>query len=212
MMRGFAIASLFLLARPSLLVAQEILYPLCNVALHEERLELADFELDADVARSNVAAFGEIFRLIEGLWKADAIDRMSYLRAKYDYDAATLTLEQNDLILARQQALVEQYRLVCDDRAAEEKRREIERANHRYRRADCDQLAKSVEVAQVNLTFNREILASVLDLRKGQVATREDVILAELDVAREETRLTDAKRRTESGRRDLAELKEKQAP
>ena len=45
------------------------------------------------------------------MWKAEAIDRMSYLEAKYDYDAAKLALDRARLILDRQQVLLRQYRL-----------------------------------------------------------------------------------------------------
>ena len=43
------------------------------------------------------------------------------------------------------------------------------------------------------------------DLRAGEVATRQDVILAELDVEQEEKRLADAKRRVEDCRRELGQ-------
>ena len=54
----------------------------------------------------------------------------------------------------------------------------------------------AVEVATVNLEFNLEWLASVNDLRAGDVATIQDVIQAELDVALERKRLADAQART----------------
>ena len=52
-------------------------FPNCNVVLQEERREREDAELELDVARSDVAAYGQIYGLIEGLWKADAIERMT---------------------------------------------------------------------------------------------------------------------------------------
>jgi len=71
----------------------------------------------------------------------DAIARMTYLEAKYDRDAARLALERADLVLQRQEALIEQYRIVCEDRAdgeaAEEAARRIDRAHGRYRKAHC---------------------------------------------------------------------------
>jgi hypothetical protein len=189
--------------------AQKMPLPLCDLAVHEEQVELEDVKLEVELARASVAAFGEIFKLIDGLWKADAIDRMSFLRGKYDYDAAKLTLERNDLLLRRQEALLEQYTLVCEgfakDDDSKERRQAIERAHQRYRRADCDQQAKAIEVARVNLEFRREYLQSVLDLRAGEVATRQQVILAELDVEQEEQRLADAEKRVAACRRLLGD-------
>ena len=196
--------------------AGELRFPACDVALHEERSEREDAELELDVARSDVAAYGEIYGLIEGLWKADAIQRMSYLRGKYDYDSAKLTLEQAELIVARERAEELQYRLICGappaPASAAERERALAKAGRDYRDADCDQHAKAVEVAKVNLEFNRQFLASVLDLRAGDVATRQEVILAELDVAREEKRLADAERRTAACRRELGRTQAAEAP
>ena len=79
----------------------------------------------------------------------------------------------------------------------------IDAAHRRYREADCEIRSKDIEVAEVNLTFNREWLASILDLREGDVATRQDVILAELDVEREEKRLAWGKQRAAACRREL---------
>lgn len=176
--------------------AQETRPLLCDLVIHAERAELEDARLETELARSSVAAFGEVFRLIDGLWKIEAIDRMSFLRAKHDYDAAKLGLERADLLLKRQQALIEQYELVCD-RSAAERSKALARAHERYLRADCDQQVKAAEAAKVNLEFRRAYLASILDLRSGDVATRQQVILAELDVELEEHRLADALRRVE---------------
>jgi hypothetical protein len=66
-------------------------------------------------------------------------------------------------------------------------------------------MAKAIEVAKTNLTFNRRWLASIRDLRT-QVSTRQDVILAELNVRHEEQRRDDAQRRTEACRAELAAL------
>jgi outer membrane protein TolC len=181
--------------------AQEPQQTLCRLLIFEEQVQFEDAALDVDLARADFAAYEEIYALIRGLWEADAIPRMSYLKGKYDYDAARLDLERADLILERQEALVEQYRLSCEGKS----RAAIDKAHQRYRKASCDEQAKAIEVATVDLEFNRWYLESVRNLRAAEVATRPDVILAELDVRREERRLADAERRTDACRRAVGE-------
>jgi hypothetical protein len=176
--------------------------------IHDERIQLEDAVLTAELARSGFAAREKIYKLIKGLWDADVVERMVYLKAKYDHDSHKLALERADLALEERQALIEQYELVC----AGKSRREIEAARLRYRKAHCAEQAKAIEVAEVDLEFNRQMLESVRSLFAGEVATKTDVILAELDVELEEERLADAKRRTELCRRELARPADQQQP
>jgi len=182
------------------LLADEAEHPLCPTLIHEERIELEDAVLTAELARSRFVAHEKIYRLIKGLWDADAVERMVYLEAKYDHDSYKLALERADLALEKQRALIEQYELACGGKG----RREIEAARLRYRKAHCAEQAKAVEVAEVNLEFNEELLDSVRNLFASEVATKTDVILAELDVELERERAADAKRRTELCRQALA--------
>lgn len=188
--------------------AQELSGPVCEVVIYDETSELEEFMLEVDLARSNVAAYERIFKMIEGLWEGKTIPRMDYIEAKYDLDAAKLTLEKAALMLERQKSLVEQYSLICY--GAESEGDSLERAIRkeyvRYRRADCDALAKGIEVAENNLEFNREYLEQILKLRKENYATNTQVVLAELDVELEEKSLADARRRTAVCRDELADL------
>ena len=202
---GILLVVTSVLAWPPALHAETHPDPFCRLMLREESIELQDTELEVELARSAFASFEEVFRLVESLWQGDAIDRMAYLRAKYDRDAAKLDLERADLILLRQTALIGQLQRACEGPPDDKRTDEIDRVHLEYRRADCDQIAKAIEVAKTSLTFNRQWLASVLDLRE-QVSTRQDVILAELNVLQEEQRRDDALRRTEACRAELAEL------
>lgn len=187
--------------------AAEIYPPLCDLVIHQERLDLEEYRLLLDLARSDFAAYEEIFGLIEALWREDAIERMVYVEAKYDRDSARLALESADLVVERQQALIEQYRLACDGtsfRKAGERSRVMQRALQRYRKSHCDSLAKNAQSARLQLEFQRELLANVRDLRENNVATRPQLILAELEVRKEEQRLADATRREQACRATLA--------
>ncbi len=187
--------------------AQTIPLAFCELVLHEERLELKDWELELNLARSDFAAFEKIFKLIDELWKDKVIERMAYLGSKHDRDAAKLALERADLIVDRQEALIEQYRLVCETLVSgdtvEARSRDVQQAHLRYHKAHCDSLSKAVEVAEVNLDFDRLLMTSIIELRAAQAAARQDVILAARDVEMQEKRLEDAKRRVEACRHDL---------
>jgi hypothetical protein len=177
----------------------------CTALLEDERAQMADYELEVELAQSKLAAFEKIYELIDSLRKQEAIEKMTWLKAQHDRDAARLGLERARLILARQQSHIERIRLGCaapdGDRA-----RKIREAHRSYLEADCDQMAKAIEVAQVSLEFNREWLASIRELREGSTATAtaQDVILAELDVKLEEQRLADARARTDACRKRMA--------
>jgi len=207
---------LLTLAATGATVAEHPADPLCPLVLHEERQDLEETRLALNLARSNIAAFEEIFALIDGLFENDAIDRMTWLRAKHDRDSARLALERAELALARQGALLDQYRLFCEARDANgitaERRRAIADAHARYRRADCDQQAKAIAIAENDLEFSRQWLAGILDLRDAEVTTRQDVILAERDVELEEKRLADARRRTGTCRGALGDAVREPVP
>ena len=185
--------------------SQDLSGPVCEVMIYDENGELEDSRIDVDLDKSSYEAYQKIFKMIEGLWEGKTIPRMDYIKAKYDQDAAKLELERSRFVLERQAALVEQYRLICDE-SVPERSEAIREAYLRYRRADCDSKAKSIEVAATNLEYNREYLKSILDLKKEKFATDVQVVLAELDVEREEKSLTDAQRRTEECRSGLVGL------
>lgn len=203
---SISLAVFILLCGRGLTAAQGLPTAACDLMIHEEQSEFESAELAVSLARSNFAAYERIMVMIEGLWQAQAINRMTYIEAKYDRDAAKLALEEADLLLQRQSALVEQLRLICGSGGTKDDRRamKIREVWLRYRKADCDSLAKAAEVAATNLEFNRELLTSVLNLRENNVATKPDVILAELAVEREEKSLADAKRRAEACRAELS--------
>ena len=196
-----------LLGAFQLLVAEDPSHPLCRLLLQEERSERDDLELDVELAGTELVAAEEIFGLLDRLWKEDAVERILYLAGKHDRDAAKLEREHRTLLLERQDALIEQYRLLCDlpsGEIAEEKRSAVDRTYLRYLSLDCDRLAKEVAIAQIDLAYRQEVLESVRDLRKNDVATRQDVVLAERNVELARKRNEQGGRRVEACRRELA--------
>ncbi len=188
--------------------AAETFEGICDIVVHDAQQDLEDARLAVDLARSDYAAFEEVFKLIDGLWQADAIEELAYLEGRYERDSARLDLERADLVLERQLALVDSYRLACGvGEPSTGDRESLKQVFRRYQLADCDQQAKAVEVATNDLEFSQVMRASVLALRQGQVATRQDVIFAERDVDREEKNLADARARTTSCRARLADRK-----
>lgn len=183
-------------------------HPLCRFATHEEQVELEEQQLLADLAASTAKAAEEIFSLVEDLWEHNAIERLAYLGFKHDRDIARLELERQGRLLERQTSVVEQYRLQCAAFAAGtstgDQRRTIEAVYLEYSRADCAALEVEVEIGRVDTAFRVEMLESVRDLRAGDVATRQDVIVAIRDLEMARKRLDSATLRTEACRRKTA--------
>jgi hypothetical protein len=202
---------MFLIAGSIMYVrAQDLSAPFCEAAIYEEMTELEDARNATSLNQSTFAAYEKIFGMIKRLREAQTIPEMDYIKAKYDRDASKLSLEQADLILERQSALVEQYRLICYKPSADKENGDrasaIRKAYLQYRRADCNSLAKGIEIAANNLEYNREYLKKISKLRDEKFANNTQVIMAELDVEHEEKNLADAKNRAGVCRAELLKL------
>ena len=162
----------------------------CDVLIADERVQLADFALEVRLAEARLSSFEQIYALIDGLWQREAIERMVWLEAKYERDAARVALERAGLVLERQQFLVERLAGTCRSKGSAEARKG-------YRALQCAQLERAVAEAAIDLEFQREWLASVRRLREGSAATAtaQDVIRAQLEVRLCEIRLEDARTR-----------------
>ncbi len=169
-----------------LATADEATHPICPLVLHQERVDHEERELAVDLAVSRLAASDSIFTLVDQLWENDAVERMVYLAAKHDRDVAEIRVKRQRLLLKRQEAEVEQYASVCSPMNSEEtaadRRARRDAAHRQYLQVDCHRIGKDLAIAEVDLTYRSELLASVRDLRKHEVATRLDVIRAERDL------------------------------
>lgn len=189
--------------------AETILRADCRVVLEEERQERDAAVLQLDLARSELVAAEEVFGLLDRLWKNDATERLRYLSGKHQRDRASISVERLEQLLTQQEALIEQYRLICD--AAEsgaqsgDERRAIDRAWQRYRRAECEGYGREIALAEVDLAYHLEVLASFRDLREHDVATRQDIVYSERDVEMSRKELAQAKRLVEGCRQELGE-------
>jgi hypothetical protein len=181
---------------------------ICPLVLQEERNELEDLRLNAALIETELVAAEQIFELLDGLWKADAVARLIYLTGKHDRDAAKLRKERATLLVAREEALMEQLDLLCTEQSADDlsaaQRERYDRAHAAYLKADCDRRATEVALAEVDLAYRQELLDSALDLRENDVATRQDVIRAERDVAMARKRLDEGNRRVNRCQKGLS--------
>jgi hypothetical protein len=191
--------------------AETILRADCRIVLEEERQERDAVSLSLDLARSELVAAEEVYGLLARLWEDDAVERLRYLTGQHQRNVAAIGVERLEQILAQQEAVIEQYRLICDAEKSgprsEEQRRAIDRAWQRYRRAQCETRVRELALAEVNLAYDLEVLASFRDLRAHDVATRQDIVYSERDVEMSRKELAQAKRLVETCRQDLGEAK-----
>ena len=167
-------------------LAQDGFAALCPFFVQETQNDLDDLELAIQLDETRLLLAEEIFVLLDGLWRNDAVERLTYLEGKHHRDVAEVSLERARQRLVRQHAVVEQYRLVCSAAFAKErapaKQRALERAYQRYLEADCEVRALDVAVVEVNLGHHQENLKSMLELRANEIASHLRVLLAERDV------------------------------
>ena len=171
---------------------------LCSIVRHQQQIHLEQAQLAARLAESRSAAADAIFALVDELRANDAVEPMVHLRAKFDRDSTVVEQKRQALLVKRQEAEVERYRLLC------ESPREGNAAAHRreavrlYRLADCHRIGKLLALAELELAYRQELLTSVRELRAGSVATQQDLIRAERDVELAQLRVTHHRPRVEA--------------
>ncbi len=201
--RRFSTTALFalscLLLGPFPIAAQHGLDELCPLLLFERETELDDLELAIQLDETQLALAEEIFVQKEGLWKNDTVESLIYLESKHHRDLAEVSLERARRRLERQEAVVEQYRLVCfapsAGESAPDQTRAIEEAYQRYLRADCEVRVLDVAVVEVNLGHHQENLKGALNMQRNDIVSREQVMFAERDVEMMLTQLEKARQR-----------------
>jgi len=202
----FVTISGMLILGPGAAAEETILRADCRLVLEEERQERDAVALELDLARSEFVAAEEVFGLLDQLWKSDATERLRYLSGKHQRDRAAIGVERLGHRLEQQEALIEQYGLICDAGGSkaptEEERNAIDRAWGRYRVAECKARARDVAMAEVDLAYRLEVLASFRDLREHDVATRQDIVYSERDVEMARKQLAQAKRLVETCERE----------
>lgn len=167
-------------------VAQDGFSGLCPLFLQQQQTKLEDLELAIQMDETLMEVAEEIFVLVDGLWQNDLFERLPYLGVKHRRDVADISLQQARRRLGRQQAAVEQYRLACSAPPAQEQtsgdRRALEEAYERYLDSDCEVRALDVAAFEVDFEYHQELLNSALDLRRSDIASRQQVLFAERDV------------------------------
>jgi hypothetical protein len=168
--------------------AGEVDRSVCAFVLYQERDDLKESELAVDIAESHLVAAKSIFDVTDALWKQDLTERFRYLTDKHRKDVAVLDVTRQELLLERQEAFVEQLEILCSspDKQDDAGR---EAAHRRYVQADCQRIEKDLAIAEIDLVYLSEFLANVRDLRENDVATHEQVALAEADVEKTRKRV-----------------------
>ncbi|NIM00582.1 MAG: hypothetical protein GTN89_06885 [Acidobacteria bacterium] len=161
--------------------ADMVEHPLCPIVQHQIQVNLEDRESDVALAESRLEATRAIFDMAEKLNKDGLIERIRYLAFKYENDTATIDLERRRLLLERHKAQRDIYVAFCSH-SGDERRTRIQAAQRRYEQTDCRRLGEDLAIAEIDLAYQKEVLTSVKDLRENNVATLDEVILAELDV------------------------------
>lgn len=167
-----------LLAAPA--AAAPISEDICTFLLHEATLDREDQALQVALALTRRRAAEDIFKMLDGLWRNDALPRLVHLRGKYDEDIARLEVTRQQILLRRQESVVEFFRDLCSSpEAGSGASGPLPDA---YLQADCDARGIAAEIAAVELAFREALLESYRDLQREDVASRSDVILQERDV------------------------------
>ncbi len=199
-----ALMGLLLVPLPAL--TQDGFAALCPFFVQKNQDELDNLELAVELDETRLLLAQEIFVLLDGLWKNDAVERLTYLEGKHHRDAAEVTLERARQRVVRQHAVMEQYRLGCSagfaDEHAPQSQPALERAFQNYVEADCEVRALDVAVVEVNLEHHQENLKSILELRASEIASRLQVLLAERDVELMLKELAQARQRRCLGHHD----------
>ncbi len=198
---GLTVSILCAVVVTGVATADETVPAICPLILHQERVDGEERELAVELAESRLTAATASFTLVEELLENDAVERMVYLTVKHDHDVAEIELKRQRLLLKRKEAEIDQYASVCSPAGSDEteadRRAGFDDARRRYLQADCHRIGKELAIAEVDLAYRSEVLASVRDLRKHAVATRQDVIRAELDVDMARKRVEDQRRRVQ---------------
>lgn len=189
------------------LFANDELQQVCRLVLHEETNDRDDLALELDIARIQVQATGDVFALVDKLWKENATELLLYLGYKRNRDLALVDEKRAELVLERQEALLEESRLLCQTagsgESTEKRRSAIGKAHDRYRTLDCERLAKRVEMAKVELDYAERVRDAYIDLRQYAAAAPIEVMEWNYEVAVAKEKLAHAKRRAATCRAAL---------
>ena len=185
--------------------ADEMTHPICSLVIHDERRELEVLRLAIALSETRLAAAEEIHTLLDKLWKKNAVARLGYLEAMHDRDVARLRKERAILRLERQEGVIGQYEAVCSSPTggASRQRDRTREAYEAYGRVHCGVLDKNAAIADADLIYDKELLASVLDLRANNVATEQAVIRARRDVEMDHQRIESMRRQAEACRQEF---------
>lgn len=178
-----ALGALMLIPRGA--AAQVSLEELCTVLRDQERVELEDLEVAVQVHREEALLAEDLFEMADRLWNADLLGTAELLGAEYDRDAAHVVLELAQREVDRQQAVLDQYQLVCSTPSTQEDPLALstmEQARERYLAADCAVRELEVALGEIDLEYQDEALTRSRELLEHDIVTRRQALFPERDL------------------------------
>ncbi len=179
---------------------------LCPLVEYESRRELEDHRMELELLRIEYRARSQVFEMVDQLWAAHAIEQELYLDYKRLRDRTKLGIARLVALVSRQESAVEQYTLACSPlrgRSVDGLPAKIAELQARYRRLDCEVLARDADVAQVDYEFDREILEATRKLNKRDIKSKYELVVDEFDLGQSKARLESHRRRARECRKRL---------
>ena len=181
---------------------------LCPLVEHERQRALDDARLELDLVKNEFRSRSNVFDMVEDLWEVRSIEREVYLDYKRLRDRTGVRIKQVQSQIAQQQAIAEQYEIVCGRlRGApqpEDPAARLATLQGEYRRLDCEILKWDAEIAKIDHDVYAEIVEASRTMSENEIKSRYELILDEYDLVQSQARLEGYRRRARECRAKLA--------
>ncbi len=181
---------------------------LCPLLEHERQRALDDARLELELVKNEFQSRSDVFDMVEELWRVRSIERETYLDYKRLRDRTGVRIKRVQSQIAQQQAIAEQYELVCGRlRGAaqpEDPAARLATLQAEYRRLDCELLKWDAEIARVDHDVYAEIVEASRTMSESEIKSRFELILDEYDLVQSKARMEGYRRRARECRAELS--------